>query len=59
MAMRSLAAIHPPDAVSAMLACLGLPGRVPPLEPARAGPEKDPANPGTEAAIGVHLDPEW
>jgi hypothetical protein len=33
--MRILAAIHPPDTTSAILACLGLPVRAPPLAPAR------------------------
>jgi hypothetical protein len=34
--MRILAAIHPPDTTSAILACLGLPVRAPPLAPARS-----------------------
>ena len=33
--MRILAAIHPPDTTSAILACMGLPVRAPPLVPAR------------------------
>jgi hypothetical protein len=33
--MRILAAIHPPDTTSAILACIGLPVRAPPLAPAR------------------------
>jgi len=33
--MRILAAIHPPETTSAILACLGLPVRAPPLAPAR------------------------
>ena len=33
--MRILAAIQPPDTTSALLACLGLPVRAPPLAPAR------------------------
>ena len=33
--MRILAAIHPPDTTSAILACMGLPVRAPPLAPAR------------------------
>ena len=32
---RLLAAIHPPDATSAILECLGLPARAPPVETAR------------------------
>ena len=32
---RLLGAIHPPDATSAILECLGLPARAPPVEPAR------------------------
>jgi len=35
--MRILAAIHPPETTSAILACLGLPVRAPPLAPARCG----------------------
>ena len=34
--MRILAAIHPPEAAQAILACLGLPERAPPIAPARA-----------------------
>lgn len=33
--MRILAAIHPPEATRAILECLGLPTRAPPLAPAR------------------------
>lgn len=33
--MRILATIHPPETTSAILACLGLPVRAPPLAPAR------------------------
>jgi hypothetical protein len=33
--MRILAAIHPPETTAAILACLGLPVRAPPLAPAR------------------------
>ena len=33
--MRILATIHPPEATSAILACMGLPVRAPPLAPAR------------------------
>jgi len=33
--MRIIATIHPPDATRAILACLGLPARGPPLTPAR------------------------
>jgi hypothetical protein len=35
--MRILATIHPPETTSAILACLGLPVRAPPLAPARRG----------------------
>jgi hypothetical protein len=35
--MRLLAAIHPPDATQAILECLGLPSRAPPLAPPRTG----------------------
>ncbi len=37
--MRILAAIHPPETTTAMLACLGLPTRAPPTEPALIEPE--------------------
>jgi len=33
--MRILATIHPPETASAILACMGLPVRAPPLAPAR------------------------
>jgi len=33
--MRIIATIHPPDATRAILTCLGLPARAPPLAPAR------------------------
>lgn len=35
--MRILAAIHPPETAAAILACLVLPVRAPPLAPARRG----------------------
>ena len=34
--MRLLAAIHPPDAMQAILGCLGLPSRAPPAAPPRS-----------------------
>ena len=37
--MRILAAIHPPEATQAVLACLGLPVRAPPTLPARPDDE--------------------
>jgi hypothetical protein len=40
--MRLLATIHPPEATRAILECLGLPARAPPLTPAR--PETDLAS---------------
>jgi hypothetical protein len=33
--MRTLATIHPPETTSAILACMDLPVRAPPLAPAR------------------------
>ncbi len=42
-AMRILAALHPPETTAAILACLGLPTRAPPTEPAL--PEAEPADP--------------
>jgi hypothetical protein len=41
--MKILAAIHPPETVTAILACLGLPTRAPPTEPALL--EVDPTVP--------------
>jgi len=45
--MRILAAIHPPDTTSAILACMGLPVRAPPLAPARCedGVDDEAADP--------------
>ena len=37
--MRILAAIHPPDAIRAILDCLGLPSRAPPIARAAETPE--------------------
>ncbi len=37
--MRILSAIHPPEATRAILQCLGLPSRAPPIAPARPEPE--------------------
>jgi len=47
--MRILAAIHPPDTTSAILACLGLPVRAPPLAPARCddGVDDEAADPSS------------
>lgn len=39
--MRILAAIHPPENAQAILACLGLPERAPPIAPARRSEEGD------------------
>jgi hypothetical protein len=48
--MRILAAIHPPEATRAILGCLGLPSRAPPLAPARPAsrisPRRSEARPG-------------
>ena len=43
--MKILAAIHPPDTAGAILECLGLPARPPPLAPLRRAPARlfDPA----------------
>jgi hypothetical protein len=38
--MRILAAIHPPDTTRAILECLGLPARPPPIAPARLEEEE-------------------
>jgi hypothetical protein len=41
--MKILAAIHPPETTTAILACLGLPTRAPPIELACA--ETEPPDP--------------
>jgi hypothetical protein len=46
-ALRILAAIHPPETTTAILECLGLPARPPPLGPPEAVPERE----------GAELDP--
>jgi hypothetical protein len=38
--MRILAQIHPPDTTRAILDCLGLASRPPPITPARSEPEQ-------------------
>ena len=38
--MRILAAIHPPETTVAILECLGLPARAPPIAPARLDEEE-------------------
>ena len=43
--MRILAAIHPPETAQAILECLGLPERAPPIAPARA--EEEDFEPGS------------
>ena len=40
--MRILAAIHPPEATRAILECLGLPTRAPPIAPAILPARTDP-----------------
>jgi hypothetical protein len=42
-ALRILAAIHPPETTVAILKCLGLPARPPPLGPPEAEPEPEHA----------------
>jgi len=42
--MRLVAAIHPPEATTAILECLGLPARAPPPDPAWPDPETDTAS---------------
>jgi len=43
--MRIPAAIHPPETAQAILACLGLPERAPPIAPARM--EEGDTDPGS------------
>jgi hypothetical protein len=45
--MRILAAIHPPEAAQAILACLGLPERAPPITPARM--QEGDTDPGSQS----------
>ena len=42
--MRILAAIHSPDAIRAILECLGLPSRAPPISPALEDKVNFPSN---------------
>lgn len=42
--MRLVAAIHPPEATTAILECLGLPARAPPPDPIGPAPETDTAS---------------
>jgi len=44
--MRILAAIHSPQAIRAILDCLGLPSRAPPVAVAAPGREDDPIGAG-------------
>ena len=46
--MKVLAQIHPPDTAGAILECLGLPARAPPVAPARRS-----------AAPLFEPDPDW
>jgi hypothetical protein len=50
--MRILAAIHPPDTTRAMLECLELPSRAPPIDPARPDGEKDLVGAAPLANVG-------
>ena len=43
--MRILAAIHSPEAIRAILDCLGLPSRAPPIAAAATDPETDRIEP--------------
>ena len=51
--MRILATIHPPEATEAILTCLGLPVRAPPIAP----PQPDDAAPAEDWADGVDALP--
>ena len=53
--LRILAAIHSPDAIRAILECLGLPTRAPPIAPAAPEPEMDGIDPG----FGLDLHHEY
>ena len=48
--MRILAAIHSREAIQAILECLGLPSRAPPIAPAEAEPEPDDVDPFLDPA---------
>ena len=43
--LRILAAIHAPEAIRAILECLSLPARAPPIAPAAPDPETDGIEP--------------
>jgi len=55
--MRILAAIHPPEATEAILACLGLPVRAPPIRPAR--PEEEAPGQWDERADGARYEDDF
>ena len=48
--MRILAAIHSREAIQAILECLGLPSRAPPVAPPEAEPEPDEVAPDLDPA---------
>ena len=52
--LRILAAIHSPEAIRAILECLGLPSRAPPVAPAAPEAELDGIDPG----LSLDLDYE-
>ena len=51
--LRILAAIHSRDAIRAILECLGLPSRAPPIAPAAPDPEREGIN------AGIDFDPDY
>jgi hypothetical protein len=51
--MRLLATIHPPEATEAILECLGLPSRAPPLAPSRPEADLDGAGAGNVDAGAI------
>ena len=60
--MRILAAIQPPDTTSAILACMGLPVRAPPLAPAQIDkprPATQRRRPLHSSAVGLPTSARW
>ena len=53
--MRILAAIHPPETAQAILACLGLPERAPPIAP----PRPDEGKAGSASVEAPPDDLDW
>ena len=55
--MRIVAALRSPEAIRAILECLGLPSRAPPVAPATPEAEVDRVDPDLEGDLGLDPDP--